>query len=151
MSDSSSRRSFLQVIAVGTLGCAGAGVLGCSSAAGGGGSVGTVSGGNVKDLAVGALRALSGQGVALGRDAQGVYAMSVICTHAGCDMSNRVSASGILCTCHGSQFDVNGNAVSGPARSPLEHYKVTIDGAGAITIDGGTTVSESTRAMPPMG
>jgi Rieske Fe-S protein len=73
--------------------------------------------------------------------------MSLICTHAGCDISVRgsVSAQGVVCYCHGSTFDANGNVLGGPASGPLEHFAVSLDAAGQITIDTNTTVLESTR------
>jgi hypothetical protein len=40
---------------------------------------------------------------------------------------------------------VNGDVVSGPAQSPLEHFQVTIDAAGAISIDADVTVDASVR------
>ena len=38
----------------------------------------------------------------------------------------------------------NGSVTNGPARSPLEHYAVTIAADGSITVDSGQTVSAST-------
>ncbi len=40
----------------------------------------------------------------------------------------------------------NGAVVQGPASSPLEHFQVTIDATGAITIDASKTVAASVRA-----
>ena len=56
-----------------------------------------------------------------------------------------VSASGVVCNCHGSQFDVNGAVLRGPAQTALEHYAVTISAAGEITVDTSTTVAETVR------
>jgi Rieske Fe-S protein len=140
------RRRFLKVIAQGgaALGAVGLGVTATGCA---GGPSGPIPAGNVSSMAEGTLQAVSGEGVAIGRDAGGLYAMSLICTHQGCDMSSQgsVSAQGITCFCHGSTFDVNGNPIAGPARSPLQHFAVTVDAAGAITIDAGTDVAETTR------
>jgi len=137
------RRRFLQMLAQGGA-VAGAASLGIGCGAGGGPAVV----GNVSSLAVGSLQAVSSDAIVLGRDAQGVYAMSAICTHSGCDMSGgqgTVSASGIFCNCHGSAFDADGNVLQGPARSALEHYAVTIDGAGQITVDTSQVVAAATR------
>ena len=81
------------------------------------------------------------------RDANGVYAMSAVCTHAGClldDSADKIS-TGLRCPCHGSTFDGNGSVTAGPARSPLQHYAVTIAADGSITVDGSQPVSPSTR------
>ena len=48
--------------------------------------------------------------VVIGLDSNGVYAMSAICTHAGCvlDDNAQTIAAGLSCPCHGSTFDGNG-------------------------------------------
>ena len=108
---------------------------------------GVVSAGSASALAVGELKAVPGAAAAIGRDGGGVYALTLVCTHQGCDMSTEgtVSSSGIFCACHGSRFDVDGNVLQGPASSPLQHYQVTADAQGNLTIDGNAPVSASTR------
>jgi cytochrome b6-f complex iron-sulfur subunit len=143
-----SRRRFLTVLAAGAF--ASALDAGCSSPSGGVGPahIGTVDAGNVSEYPVGSLGAVDAQPVAVGRDAQGVYAMTLTCTHAGCNMAVDGSVSfsaGLACACHGSRFDRNGNVTQGPATKPLVHFKVTIDASGEITVHGDQQVSESTR------
>jgi len=148
-SDLCPRRRFLQVVASGGV-LAGAASLGVGC---GNGLSGTYSGGNVSSYAVGSLTALQTAPLAVGRDEQGVYAMSLICTHSGCEMNSQgsVSEQGIACFCHGSQFDANGNVLRGPASSPLQHYQVTIDASGAVSIDADVSVDESTRTPVTTG
>lgn len=56
-------------------------------------------------------------------------AFSSICTHAGCDVARyRASTQRIQCDCHGSEFDINGQPVSGPAPSPLPAFSVSRSG-----------------------
>jgi Rieske Fe-S protein len=97
--------------------------------------------GNVSSIMVGSLVVVSGSYI-LGRDAQGLYAMSISCTHQGCPVAP--SSNGLYCPCHGSRFDSNGAVVQGPARSPLTHYAVLVDSAGNITVQT-TVVSASAR------
>src|SRR5438270_238306 len=64
----------------------------CAHALGCGNDTGTalspvIDAGNEANLAVGTLRAIANHGAAIGRDAAGIFAISLICTHAGCDMS----------------------------------------------------------------
>jgi nitrite reductase/ring-hydroxylating ferredoxin subunit len=142
--DSSSRRVFLQMLGIGgALGCA----AGCSSSPASAEAFGDVTAGNVAAVPVGTLRAVSGAPAILGRDASGLYAMTSTCTHQACDMiqDGSISSSGVVCDCHGSHFDVNGNPTAGPASAPLEHFEVTVDASGAITVHGGSSVSEATR------
>jgi cytochrome b6-f complex iron-sulfur subunit len=108
---------------------------------------GDVSGGTVASLPVGTLRVVSGASAAIGRDAKGIYAMTLTCTHQGCDMSTRgsVSADGVACSCHGSTFDVTGNVTGGPASGPLAHFAVTADSAGNLTVHGAQQVDSATR------
>jgi Rieske Fe-S protein len=139
------RRLFLKVVAAS--GASAAASVGCSSGAASPASFGTVSAGNVSAIAIGSLAAVTGQPVAIGRDANGVYAMTLTCTHEGCDMGAQgsVSSAGLDCACHGSQFDVNGNVTRGPANAPLAHFAVSIDASGDVTIDGANEVAASTR------
>jgi Rieske Fe-S protein len=142
------RRTFLQL--------AGAVSLGVVPACGGsknGGISGDVAAGNVKDLPVGTLRAVGGEPVAIGRDTKGVYALTTICTHAGCDMSTEgsIAATGLSCGCHGSRFDANGGVTRGPAQSGLEHYQVDVGADGTMTIHGGSVVDAATRTAVPSG
>jgi Rieske Fe-S protein len=127
------------------LGLAGGAVLcGCSSAAVGPEAFGDIAAGNLSALPVGALRALASAPACIGRDSDGVYAMTLTCTHAGCEIGT-VSPQGLVCGCHGSAFDVDGNVVRGPATQPLDHFAVSADAAGSLTVHGGQTVSASTR------
>jgi Rieske Fe-S protein len=133
------RRHFLEL-------AGGAALCACSSSVGPA-QFGDVSAGNVSSLPVGSLRPLSTAPACIGRDAGGVYAMTLTCTHAGCDMgeSGSVSARGITCGCHGSEFDARGDVVRGPATSPLDHFAVTADASGDLTVHGGQVVDSGTR------
>jgi Rieske Fe-S protein len=77
------------------------------------------------------------------RDSNGLYALSSICTHQGCQVSP--NGSDFLCPCHQSEFDLNGNVVRGPARSPLVHYALCIESDGTVGIDTNTVVDASVR------
>ena len=137
------RRSLL-VLGAGALAGPVLSSLGCSPA-GGQPPVGKIAAGSLSALAAGALRVVQPWSLALGRDSAGVWAMSLVCTHAGCDMSDGVGASSIFCNCHGSEFNLTGNVLAGPARYPLQHYAVLIDTGGAITVDADQPVAASVR------
>jgi nitrite reductase/ring-hydroxylating ferredoxin subunit len=143
------RRHFLKVLGA----TASTFVIGCGSDGGGKSEAsGTFSGGNTKTLAVGSIVAVSGQPVVVARDTMGVYAMSTICTHEQCDMNSsdgEITNTGLKCTCHGSDFDVNGTATAGPAKGQLKHYQVTISATGDISINAGATVDGAVRVAVP--
>lgn len=136
------RRRFLQVVSVSPLllDCAGASDVGPQS-------VGRVSAGLAQDLPVGSLTGVGRQPLCVGRDEAGVYAMTLICPHAGCDMSRQgsVSPQSVYCACHGSRFDRYGRVEAGPARSDLQHFEVTIDDSGELAVDSDIWVDPSTR------
>jgi Rieske Fe-S protein len=141
------RRAFLRLAlaAVATPACSGGD--GMSSAQ----TFGDVSAGNTSALAVGALKPISSAPAFIARDDKGLYAMTTTCTHAGCDLadSGRISGSQIQCGCHGSVFDANGDVIQGPARSPLQHFAVSVDASGEITVHGSETVAEDVRVTLP--
>lgn len=130
------RRYFLKVLAATPL-------LACSGNSGAPASFGVVSAGNVSTTTVGSLTVVPGAPAILARDAGGLYALTITCTHEGCDVSP--SGSTLYCPCHGSRFDDNGAVLQGPAGSPLVHFAVTVDANGAVTIDGSKQVAASVR------
>ena len=139
------RRHFLQVVAAGA---ATAVVLcGCSSQNNSEPeSFGDVTAGNVSSLQSGSVQTVPGAPVFIGRDSNGIYAMTTTCSHAGCDMSSsQPSNTNIMCHCHGSVFDLNGDVLQGPAGSSLTHFAVSVAVDGTITVHGGQKVSASTR------
>ncbi|HTY59128.1 MAG TPA: Rieske (2Fe-2S) protein [Bacteroidota bacterium] len=57
-------------------------------------------------------------------------ALSARCTHLGCVVQYQDSPTPHFgCNCHGSQFDMNGVNIAGPAPRPLPPYRVTLTGA----------------------
>jgi cytochrome b6-f complex iron-sulfur subunit len=106
---------------------------------------GPIAAGKASDLAMGALHVL-GQ-VAVGRDAHGLYAMSTVCTHAGCP--TQPTSGGLYCACHGSFFSSDGAVIRGPARAPLPHYRLDLDSSGDLTVQAGTVVPAGDRTELP--
>jgi Rieske Fe-S protein len=110
---------------------------------------GDIAAGNIGTLQVGGLNAVSGRTVAIGRDAMGVYALTLVCTHQGCTAApaGAVGARQVNCPCHGSQFDRNGAVIRGPAGRPLVHFAVTVDPAGNIIIHSTMQVAATVRTV----
>ncbi|NOY28516.1 MAG: Rieske (2Fe-2S) protein [Oligoflexia bacterium] len=54
--------------------------------------------------------------------------LSAICTHQGCRVSYRKGHDDIICRCHYSYFDMDGNVTAGPAPRPLKQYSSEIQG-----------------------
>jgi cytochrome b6-f complex iron-sulfur subunit len=74
--------------------------------------------------------------------------MTTTCTHQGCDLGSEgeVVSGRIICGCHGAQFDANGSVLQGPARSPLVHFAVSVDGQGNITVHSTSEVAADVRS-----
>ena len=83
-----------------------------------------------------------GRTTALFRDAEGVYAISIVCTHLGCII--KPTANGFECPCHGSAFAADGAVVRGPAPRALSWIKVSANG-NAIVVDEGARVPAGTK------
>ncbi len=128
------------VAAVGVGACGGAGGDGASEG-------GAVLVGNVRDVPIGHLQRVPGQSLVVARDVDGLYALSTVCTHLGCDMAQtgQIGETEIACGCHGSRFSLSGAVLAGPATEPLPHYKVDLASDGAITVEAGTIVASTTR------
>lgn len=58
------------------------------------------------------------------RSARAFVALSMQCTHEGCPV--KPPSGGIIkCPCHGSEYDLDGNVLHGPAQFPLARYAVS--------------------------
>lgn len=118
---------------------------------------GAVGAGNTSEIGEGELKKVEGAQVILGRDAGGIYAMTSLCTHQSCDLTEEGGTftedfseieCGLPCG-HGSRFTRDGNIAAGPASSPLRHWRVTVGGDGAISVEIGTEVAQDERAAVP--
>ncbi len=107
--------------------------------------------GNKANVTPDTLTAVPGVAVAIGRDSGGIYALTLVCTHQGCDIAaspgGQVSFSGIHCGCHGSQFNNQGAVLLAPATRNLDHLAVTADSSGALTIHGQQIVAATDRLV----
>jgi Rieske Fe-S protein len=105
--------------------------------------------GTASGVGLNTLTVVAAAPVAIGRDAGGIYAMTLVCTHQGCDIPHSgggsVTFNRIHCGCHGSEFNGQGVVQLGPATRALDHLQVTADAAGALTIHGDQVVPASER------
>jgi cytochrome b6-f complex iron-sulfur subunit len=83
-----------------------------------------------------------GRSVALYRDGDGTYAISLVCTHLGCIV--KAAADGFECPCHGSRFAATGTVTQGPAPRALDWLHVQESG-GQWVVDEGTRVPPGTK------
>lgn len=67
--------------------------------------------------------------IILFRDPAGsLVALSMTCTHQGCDVEYDQEVGHVVCPCHGSEFANTGAVLQGPAKEPLRIYPVTVAG-----------------------
>jgi Rieske Fe-S protein len=83
-----------------------------------------------------------GRSVAVFRDGEGVFAVSLVCTHLGCIV--KPTPTGFDCPCHGSRFGPDGSVLRGPAPTPLQWLMVK-GKDGQYTVDESITVPQGTR------
>ncbi len=82
---------------------------------------------------------IPGRNVFVRNDHFGFRALSAICTHLGCVVALRDGA--LKCPCHGSNFDEEGEVMSGPAPRALDWLKMSLSPDGQLIVDAGRTVS----------
>jgi Rieske Fe-S protein len=86
-----------------------------------------------------------GRSVAIFRDADGVFAISRVCTHLGCLVKSE--ADGFHCPCHGSRFSPNGSVVKGPAPKALPWFSVSRVAPGTYLVDEAKVVPAGTKEV----
>ena len=75
--------------------------------------------------------------VFLRRDESGSYvALLARCTHLGCQPDP--IGDRFVCPCHGSEYDLEGAVLQGPAERPLIRYAVVAEGRDLVISIGGS-------------
>ena len=81
----------------------------------------------------GTVKVIADHNVRIIATEEGIAALSLICTHLGCIVSE--SADGFKCPCHGSLFTPEGKVVGGPAPRPLRWLAVSQAPDGSLLVD----------------
>lgn len=64
------------------------------------------------------------------------YAMDPTCTHMGCTVEPySIVSNTSVCECHGSEYDIHGQVVHGPALSSLNTYPSQFEAPSALNIE----------------
>ena len=98
--------------------------------------------GRPEDLGAGGVQMVPEQKVMVVSDARGIAAISLVCSHLGCIVSQ--TDGGFSCPCHGSAFDADGHATAGPAPRGLAWYQVSLAVDGRLVVDAGREVEPGT-------
>jgi cytochrome b6-f complex iron-sulfur subunit len=125
------------------------------------------------EYAVGSTTVFVDTRVVINRDASGIYAFNLICTHLGCTprwfpdvtsdlvlAGHQVSRDpdtgqqatrgnpalpGFKCPCHGSRYFRDSVNFYGPAPRPMDHVSVELTPDGRLLVDRGKFVDRSFR------
>ncbi|PLX92407.1 MAG: cytochrome B6 [Desulfuromonas sp.] len=69
--------------------------------------------------------------VAIVHEGEEMYALSLVCSHLGCTVN--VTSKDLVCPCHGSVFNRQGEPLKGPAKGPLQRL-VLQDQGGTVAV-----------------
>ena len=95
------------------------------------------------EIPIGTIKYLSDQQVYVFSDAEGVYAISAVCTHLGCVVNRE--ETGFTCPCHGSRYDLDGNVIKGAAPRNLPWYKISLLPSGRLEVDKSNVVKPGVK------
>jgi Rieske Fe-S protein len=146
-----SRRSFLSLASLGSffaaIGVAAAGVFRLPNPTVLPGPMRRYKIGHPEEYPVASEKRLEKENVFVFRDAEGIYALSAVCTHLGCTVTR--SSDGFACPCHGSRFASNGKVLGGPAPRPLPWLEISRAADGQLVVLADNEVPEGTRFRVP--
>ncbi len=100
--------------------------------------------GKIDEFPVGSERIFEEKKVLVKRDAKGLSAVSLVCTHLGCIVS-KTTDGGYDCPCHGSKFDAEGKVMAGPAPKALNWLEIAQLPNGKLVVDTNKFVKEEVR------
>lgn len=66
-------------------------------------------------------------------DAEGIYAISAVCTYLGCVVHKDIN--GFACPCHGSRYDLDGSVEKGAATRDLPWFQISMLPGGQLQVD----------------
>ena len=69
------------------------------------------------------------------RKKDGLVAFVAVCTHLGCVPKLVLDDNRIMCSCHGTNFTIEGDVISGPAPVPLYRAAISLSDDGQIIVD----------------
>ena len=101
--------------------------------------------GPAQDFPLGSCRVFDNEKVAVFRDGDGIYALSLVCTHLGCIVTYNDSDERFDCPCHGSKFTLEGKVTKAPAPRSLDWFQVTQLPSGQLMVDRGVTIPMGTK------
>jgi cytochrome b6-f complex iron-sulfur subunit len=101
--------------------------------------------GQIDDYPLNEFSYIADKKIYLYRGRRHIRVLSAVCTHLGCTVNK--TEQGFDCPCHGSHFDKDGKACSGPASRPLDRLKVDISENGLITVDLNRYASEDLQLL----
>jgi cytochrome b6-f complex iron-sulfur subunit len=103
--------------------------------------------GQVKDFPLDSVTFLPQWRLFIFNSREGMYTISSVCTHLGCNVRWVEDKSEFDCPCHGSKFTGLGKVKAGPAPKPLHWYKLTLSRRGEVVVDTKTDVPTDFRLV----
>lgn len=105
--------------------------------------------GEVSRFPIGSRTVIEGRGIEIVREADGIHAISLVCTHLGCLLKpvENDPEQGYACPCHGSTFTMLGEVLGGPAPRNLPWYDVYVDLSGHLVVDTSKVNHERTKLV----
>jgi Rieske Fe-S protein len=73
--------------------------------------------------------------IVMSRIGNTIYANTNVCNHLGCTLNYNAKDSRLDCPCHGSQYELSGKKIKGPASRSLDRYVPVITEDKKIKID----------------
>ncbi len=99
--------------------------------------------GKPDEFPVGTLKNLNEKNVFIFSDDEGIYAVSSLCTHLGCIVTE--TEWGFQCPCHGSKYEKSGKVIGGPAPKALPWLEVSRHVDGSLVVDATKEVKAGTK------
>jgi cytochrome b6-f complex iron-sulfur subunit len=102
--------------------------------------------GRSEEFPVGSVKIVPGRNVRIVSSDAGLAAISLVCTHLGCIVSE--TAEGFSCPCHGSRFTADGTVLQGPAPRALRWLHLSQAADGALVVNAESEVKAGTFYRP---